>query len=101
MSENDPLKDIINDNEEVSMFEQEGCGWCATAKDLLKDKIESGKVNILNISKSKDAFELALKHKVTSTPTFLVKNKKTEGIEVCELSKDGSRLLCPTREVKL
>lgn len=86
---------------DYTMLVAEGCPHCEHAKESLKDKIDSGEIKLGDVVKDKDAHTLATKYNVTAVPTFIVKDKTTHFLEVCELSGDGTKLRCPTKELKL
>lgn len=51
------------------------CRPCTVAKEYLKDKLESGEIEELNIQKSDEAADLAAKHGFQSVPKLLVLDK--------------------------
>lgn len=91
----------MSDNYEFTLITQEGCPHCLTIREILKDRISSGAVRVLDISNDKGAMDLANKHNITAVPSILVKDKATNTTEVCELSGDGRKVFCPDKEVEI
>lgn len=89
----------MKDNYDLTMITSEGCPHCAEAKELLKDKIESGRIRILDVSKDNDALELAKKYNVEAVPTVIVNDKITNIGEACDLKRDLSGVICKNKEV--
>jgi len=81
------------DNEFVLLTSKE-CPHCGEAKELLKDKINSGKVKVLDYE-SEEGSKLVSKYGINEVPTIIHNNKK------CQLAADGSRLFCGNEEVKI
>lgn len=74
------------------MITQDGCGYCETAKEKLKNEIDAGNIEIVPLE-TKRGKELMKKHNIALTPTIL--NRKDDGeIQKCYIAKDGEKLLC-------
>ncbi|HEC37663.1 MAG TPA: hypothetical protein ENI29_05460 [bacterium] len=86
---------------EIIMLTQDGCGHCANAKNILKEKIDSGKIIVMDVIKDNQALDLANKYNVRGVPAIILKDKVTQLTESCELSLDGSKIVCKDKEVKL
>lgn len=88
------------DNDDIIILTQEECVHCASAKNLLKEHIASGKIRTLDIN-SQEGWSYVEKHDVKGTPTVIVKNKLTSVSESCKLASDGSKIMCNTRNIDL
>lgn len=91
----------MTNNYEFTLITQEGCPHCIAAREILKDKISSGVVRVLDVAKDSGAMDLANKYNITAVPSILTKDKVTNITEVCELSGDGMKIICPSKEVEL
>lgn len=74
------------------MITQDDCGYCETAKEKLKNEINTGQIEIVPIE-SKRGKELVKKYNVGLTPTILSK-KDDNQFQKCYISKDGNKMLC-------
>lgn len=90
-----------DDNYEFTMITAAGCTKCPKAEEELKDKINKGKIRVLDIMKSDEALDLAIKHKIRGTPTIILKDKILQTEEACLLSSDFKKVLCKDKEVEL
>ena len=68
----------MSDDYEFIMLTTEGCSHCTEAKNRLKDRIDSGEITVMDVSKDNKALDLANKHGVDSVPTVIINNKATE-----------------------
>ena len=84
----------MSNDYEFTMITNEGCTHCASAKERLKDKINSGKIKVLNIATDDEALDLANKYGVNSVPTIIVNNKASNLTEACELKNDLTGVIC-------
>lgn len=89
----------MTDDYDFTMITSEGCPHCADAKIYLKDKIESGRIKVVDVSRDKGALELAKKYNVDAVPTVIVNDKATNLGEACELRGDLSGVICKDKEV--
>lgn len=90
----------MSDDYEFTMLTSEQCPHCAAAKKGLKEKIESGRIKVVDVYKDKGAMDLANKHNVTGVPSIVIKDKATQLTEACELKRDLSGIICKNKEVK-
>lgn len=56
----------------VVLLTTTGCKPCSAAKDFLKDQLESGEIEELNLQKSNEAADLVAKHGFKGVPKLLV-----------------------------
>lgn len=89
----------MSDNYDFTMIVGEGCPYCAQAKSVLKDKIDSGKIKVMDVAKSKEALDLANKFNIDGVPSIIINNKATNIAEVCELKPDLSGVSCKDKDV--
>ena len=89
----------MNEDYDFTIITKDGCPHCETAKQALKDKIDSGQINVRDVAKDIGALELANKLNITGVPSIIVKNKATQLGEVCELREDLSGVICENKEV--
>lgn len=86
-------------NYEITMLVADGCGACAKAKVMLKDKITSGMIVVADVTKDDKALRLANSHNINGVPTFILKDKTTHFTEACNLSPDAKKIICKHKEV--
>lgn len=89
MSETDKKLEESND-EEIAVFTQDDCPACKELKEALKEYFENGDLKELNLSKDKNAQELADKLEVERIPTFI----SIKGDKVCKLDFDFKPVNC-------
>ncbi|MCP4762581.1 MAG: hypothetical protein GY870_12445 [archaeon] len=89
----------MNKEYDFTIITKDGCPHCDTAKKGLKEQIDSGLINVMDVAKDKSAMDLATKLNITGVPSIIVKNKATQIGEVCELKQDFSGVVCDTKEV--
>ena len=89
----------MKDDYDITMLTSDGCPHCAEAKTRLKDKIDSGRIKVRDVSTDKEAFELAKKYNVNAVPTVIVNDKATNIAEACDLKQDLSGVICKNKEV--
>jgi glutaredoxin len=68
--------------QEIDMIASESCGHCKAAKDLLKDKISSGRINVISEG-SPQYHDLVNKFHIDGVPSFVVDKEK-----ICRLDGD-------------
>lgn len=90
-----------SNKEDIIMITHSQCPHCTNAKKGLKDKIEKGRVKVLDYGKDKLAQELVKKYNIKGVPSVFVGNKDNHEGEVCQLSSDLKKILCKNKEVKL
>lgn len=86
---------------EFTMLTLKDCGHCNDAKIKLKDKIDSGKIRVIDLDNGGEGMALANKYQVKDVPTILVKDIATQITEVCQLSITGENVVCKNKEVDL
>ena len=89
----------MTDDYDFTMITSDGCPHCADAKTMLKEKIDSGRIKVLDVSKDKSALELADKYHINAVPMIIVNDKATNIGEACELKRDLSGVVCKNKEV--
>ncbi|MFW9880519.1 MAG: glutaredoxin family protein [Candidatus Thorarchaeota archaeon] len=89
----------MSDNYDFIMVVAEGCGHCASAKKGLEKMIGEKFIDIMDVTKSKEALNLAKQYGINAVPTIIVKDKKTGIGEACELREDFSGVICKDKEV--
>ena len=86
---------------DIKMLVAEGCPHCAEAKEILKDKINSGQIKVMDIYEDESAFKIAQDLNVTGVPSMIVTDKVTKVTDVCQLAIDGKKIYCKDKEVNL
>lgn len=81
------------------MIVADGCSHCASAKKGLEEMIGRKLINIMDVTKNKEALDLAKQYGISEVPTIIVKDKKTGIGEACELREDLSGVICKDKEV--
>jgi len=83
----------MSDNKFVIIVGEE-CPHCGEAKRLLEDKINSGRVKVLDYD-SEEGSKLVSKYGINEVPTIIHNNR------TCQLSLDGKTLFCGKEEIKI
>lgn len=91
----------MTDDFDITMLSQTGCGFCKEAKTELKEKINSGKIKVIELDKDPKMMDEAIKLGVQGTPVFLVKNKVQKTSEICELSDDYKKFICKNKKINI
>ena len=91
----------MTDDNEFILITGQGCPACGQAKEMLKDKIESGRVKVLDLMKDDEALNLIQKHDIRGVPKIILKDKVTGFTESCDLSADCKTALCKDKKVEL
>jgi len=73
------------------LITQAGCGYCEEAEELLKERIEDDKLEVIPIESPYGA-HLAKKYDIDSTPTVMHKDKGE--MKKCFINFDESLLEC-------
>lgn len=89
----------MDDDFEFIMLTSEKCPHCAHAKEILKDKIDSKKIKVVDISKDEMGKQLVKQHNIKEIPTVILKVKTVGTSEACDLKADLTGLLCKDKEV--
>ena len=91
----------MDDDYEFTMLASDVCPHCESAKKLLKNKIESKKIELLDIEKDDKGKQLAKQYDIRGVPIMIVKNKASDIGELCELAADATKVFCKDKEVDL
>lgn len=89
----------MGENEEIIMITGQGCPHCENAKNQLQDKINNGKIKVMDIMTSDEAMNMANQYNIRAVPSLIVKDKTTNIGEVCTLKSDLSGAICKNKEV--
>ena len=82
-----------NDDYNFILMTHQNCPHCGAAKGLeAKGLID--KFKIYDISKDKEAVELANKYNLRAVPSVIVKGKEFKDGAVCNLSHDLNKIIC-------
>lgn len=89
----------MSDNYDFIMVVADGCSHCASAKKGLEKMIGEKIMNVMDVTKSEEALNLAKQYGIDAVPTIIVKDKKTGVGEACILREDYTGVICEDKEV--
>lgn len=79
------------------MLTQQGCPHCESAKEILKDPIRSGQIEVVPIETQKGK-ELVKRYDIKGTPMML--NGKDDKFQKCYLTKTAKTMYCEDNREK-
>lgn len=82
---------MTENKEKNYMLIQDGCGACASAKEILKEPIRNKKLILVDVNTEK-GYQLAEKHNIEGVPTII--NEKNDFQQKCLLNKTGAKMYC-------